>query len=168
MKIIEALKELPLLKKRMERNYQLIQKYSSMVESDTPEFETVERQQQEVDSLIQANVDLASRYENVTNRLAITNATVKVEIEGVSKTIREWITFRNVTKVYLDSTYSALQPATAEQNLRAKQYDLAKGVKVVRFYKEEDKLAALGKYQLIRDKIDATLEIANVNTDLVD
>lgn len=169
MKIIEALKELPLIKKRLEKNNQLIKQYSSYVTGVSLEFETEERQRLEVQSLVQANIDLAANFEKITNKLSDTNSTVKVEIEGVTKTIREWITYRNVTSAYLKQTYEALSHQAANTILAANQgrLNLEAGIQVKKLYKEEDKLKALNSIQAIVDKIDATLEIVNVNTDLI-
>jgi len=168
MKIIEALKELPLIKKKIDKNIQLITEYSSYVTGLSLAFETEDKQKETVQSLIQSNKDLARRFETLTNGLSKTNSSVMIEIEGTKKTIREWITFRNVTSMQLKTTYSALSNLAADKILRESQgkINLENGIQVKRLYKEEDKLFNLNAIQAMVDKIDATLEIVNVNTDL--
>lgn len=170
MKIIEALKELPLIKKKMEKTTSQIREYSSYLVGVNLAFETEERQKQEVESLIQSNLDLATRFEKLTEALSRTNSSTIVEIEGVKKTIRGWITYRNVTANYAKQTYEALTNTAAQNAINANQgrLNLEAGVQVKRLYKEEEKLKQLNKIQSIVDKIDATLEIVNVNTDLVE
>lgn len=171
MKIIEALKELPLIEKRVQKQTTQIQEYSSYI-AGQPAFETEEKQKKEVDALLQSNNDLVDRYENLTNRLSFTNATVTVEIEGQKRTIRGWITFKNKTALLLKNSIAALNMTNAQSNLsiiQSKgQLNLETGLQLKRTYKEEDKLKLQNSLQATLDKIDATLEIVNVNTDLVE
>jgi len=101
--------------------------------------------------------------------LAATNASVVVEIEGVKKTIREWITYRNVTAMQYRKTFQALNNNAAQAALSNNQgkLNLENGVQVKKLFKEEDKNAELAKIDSLTDRIDATLEIVNVTTDLI-
>lgn len=171
MKIIEALKELPLIEKRVQKQTAQINQYASYV-SGQPAFETEEKQKKEVDALLQSNIDLLGRYESLTNRLAVTNASVIVEIEGQKKTIRGWIAFKNKTAALLQQSITALNMNNAQAALtqiQSKgQLNLENGLQLKKTYKEEDKLAMQNKLQNVVDKISSTLEIVNVNTDLAE
>ena len=55
MTIIEGLKRLRLLDKRMAKNCEEIQKYSSLLSNEKPIFDSESNQREEVRKLIQAN-----------------------------------------------------------------------------------------------------------------
>lgn len=168
MKIIEALKELPLIKKKIEKNCESITKYASYITGLNLEFETEDKQKAAVASLVQGNLDLAKRFESLTNRLAKTNAIIIVDINGTKRTIREWITYRNVTADYIKRTYEALNTSNAQSTINKAPVNLEAGIKLTKLYNEQYKIDALAGHQENLDKVDATLEIVNVNTDLLE
>ena len=78
MKIIEALKKLKVIEKRMEKNKSQITQYASMISTERPIFDTEEKQRKEVSSLIQANIDLMKEYLDLKGKIEKNNITVKV------------------------------------------------------------------------------------------
>lgn len=169
MKIIEALKELPLLEKRIEKNIELIQKYSSEVEGAGEfTFKTKEQQTAEVASLIQSVSDLAARRGKIRRALAMTNATVTVAIQGVTRTITEWIEYRERGYNFEARALQALNTNTAASIVRTTQVQVDIGIKPVRFYDEAEKNAKLAAITEIHGAIDATLEIINATTELTE
>lgn len=169
MKIIEALKELPLIEKRIRKNIQSISEYSSDLDkgdlTDLP-FGTADKQRKEIASLIQANNDLIARKAQLRRDLAFTNTQVKVSIDGVDKSISEWIEYRENGMSNLISTYEHLTDKTARSKVQNSNVDLAQGVKTIRFYDQKQRDDSIRSYQNIADKIDSSLEIINATTDL--
>lgn len=170
MKIIEALKELPLIEKRIMSNVQKIATYAAGVEtgnSTGAAFDSVATQRKELASLIQANEDLVKQRALLRRRLYITNTTVEVEINGVKKTITEWIEYREKGFDLIERTYNALNELNAMNELRNTKVDPTVGAKVVKFYDEAHKNKLIEDNRAIRDQLDAKLEIINATTDLV-
>jgi len=63
MKIIEALKEIPLIEKKIKKNNDDVLRYSATVDNGTPVlyFPTLEEQKQKVLSTVQSTKDLVAR-----------------------------------------------------------------------------------------------------------
>lgn len=173
MKIIEALKELPLIEKKIEKNNQLTKKYSSALvvgEIGQFDFETEEKQRVEVSALIQSTNDLLDRKAKIRRALAITNATVKVTINGVTRTITEWIEYRQKGIDAQIQAQMALDVFNGNQQLDLMQgrVDVGAGVKLVRFFDEKSKNDEVSKLQDLKAAIDPQLEMVNATTDLVE
>jgi hypothetical protein len=172
MKIIEALKEFPLLEKRIEKNIELVQKYSSELDLGKAEytFGSNENQTKEVTSLLQSTDDLIARRAKLRRALAVTNAKIKVTILGKERTITEWIEYREKGCDLQVKALNALNDKTASLQLQANQgkLDLAAGVRVVRFYDEKEKNEKANKLMEEKSVIDASLEIVNATTDLTE
>lgn len=170
MKIIEALKEFPLLEKRIDSNIQLIQKYSSELDLGNASytFGTVDQQLAEVQSLLQSAQDLIARRAAIRRALATTNATVKVTINSKERTITEWIEYRQKGNQLQLNTLNALSDRNAQMLLQQNQgkLDLTAGVRVVRFYDEKTKNDSISSLMQEKSMIDAQLEIVNATTDL--
>jgi hypothetical protein len=169
MKIIEALKELPLIEKKIRSNQSKIQQYASYATHVGPEFVDADQQKREVDSLVQSNKDLLSRWLNIRRVLNLTNATVQVTIEGKTLSITEWIAFRNTGGNLLISTYSSLNTSTSDNHFRIRQAEVKDGdVGIRRMYDEKKKNEAISEVEDILDKVDSSLEMVNATTDLVE
>lgn len=178
MKIIECIKEFPLLIKRMDANTAKINQYASTttLQEDMP-FGTVEAQKKEVASLVQANVDLFERYMHLTRSLMLTNATTIVEIAGQKRSITEWLHIRGAGKLSaiafekLTATYQGLNTNTANAQLRqfSGKVDLTeKSLQAIRCYDQKMVDEKAAEFLELRGIIDAKLEIVNATTDLVE
>jgi hypothetical protein len=166
MKIIEALKELPVIEKRIEKQASQIAEYAGLVSNEQPPFGTSDAQKKKVSELIQSNYDLSKRYAKLKRALAITNTQVEVEVLGEKRTIAEWITFKTHTANQLARTLNALNLSHAQARLQTSKFDVTEGIKIERMYDEEFKLKQSNRVQELLDNIDATLEIVNATTDL--
>ena len=169
-KIIDVLKELPLIKKKIAGKVELIQKYASYGSHVGPAFKDEGEQRQEVSQLIQSASDLVDRYSKLKLALSATNNTTIVDIDGVSHTISEWMTFRNETATLNKSIYSALTTRNAENDIRNTQVNLADGqqIGIVRCFDEKSRNLNLEFTSEIHSKIDATLERINATTDMIE
>lgn len=170
MKIIEALKELPILEKRIAKQYQQIRDYSSYGSHVGPTFATQEEQINQVKSLIQSNEDLVSRYLKLRRVLNKTNCAIEVTIGTETLSIIEWITMRKSAGKMMIDTYNSQSILVATQHINTKPADIASGVSVgvVRCFDEKEKNASIAAMQAILEKIDASLEMVNATTDLVE
>lgn len=171
MKIIEALKELPLIEKKIEKKISDIRKYSSGLDraedTDLP-FITVEKQRIEVDALKQSVKDLVNRKAKLRTNLSMTNAKTKVTIDGMTLTISEWIEYREKGLSNLIRAQEALGDFTAQDLLRSTHVDLQKGIKTIRFFDEKAKNEEVIRLTAIKDNIDGRLEVVNATTDLIE
>lgn len=173
MKIIEALKRLPVIEKRIQKNITLIDKYScglDLGETKQIDFESVEEQEKEVKSLLQSVEDLVYERASLRRRLSVTNSQTIVKIGGVEKTITEWIELRNVGMESIVRSYQALRTDSIEQKIRSGgvQINTDHGLKTIKFYNEKDRNAKIEEFENIRDSIDAELEKVNATTDMLD
>lgn len=171
MKIIEAMKELKLLEKRIGSNREQITRYASYASIDDPIFDKdPEIQRKELSSLVQANFDLIEYYLELKERIQKTNLETKVTIGGVSRSISQLITLRTGSgRAYID-TLQALNANTAMNRLnQVKQIDMSNPPKAILLWDEKEKNEQLKHWQYeVLDKIDSTLEIVNATTDLLD
>lgn len=172
MKIIEALKELPLIDKKLQKNAQLIATYAASVDAGTVynslKFPSVEAQTTEVNALLQSTESLVQRKARIRRALAITNAATSVTIGGHTRTITEWIEYRASGINFISDAYSKLQETNAANDVRNTKFDGTQGIKVVRHYDEKAKNEKLTQLMEIQSKIDTTLETINATTDLIE
>lgn len=177
MKLIEALKNLKTIEKRIDKNCEQIKEYAAYVSGETPAFETEERQRQEVQSLVQANLDLEKEYIRLKRAIEHTNLLTKVVIGSKEYTISELITIKGATKGkagagrFRLNTYNALHPQKALTRLQQVfnqrgGIDPTNPAKVVPLYREEDKNKALRDWDEFLSAIEGKLEVVNAETDL--
>lgn len=170
MKIIEALKNLKLIEKRVNKNCQLLNQYAAFVSTDGPVFDSVEKQQAEVTSLIQANQDLATEYLRLKQAIENTNLVTNVTIGAKTYSISNLITLRRTVYSFKQKTYQMLNSANAVIRIKEVQRnptDATNPPRIVMLYKEEDKNKAIREHEDFIASIDAKLEIVNAEVDLV-
>lgn len=172
MKLIEALKNLKTIEKRIEKNCTLIAEYCAYVSVETPVFETQEKQIEHVAGLVQSNTDLATEYLHLKSAIEQTNISTLVTIGERTHSISELIAIRRVSGKFITNTYNALNPRTATTRLqqvfnRAGGIDVSNPPKVVPAYKEEDKLRKTRDWEDFVSAIDGKLEVVNAETELL-
>jgi uncharacterized protein YcbK (DUF882 family) len=169
MKIIEALKNLKTIEKRIAKNCEDITKYAAWVDIETIPFETEEKQKAEVGSLIQANLDLEIEYLRLKTAIETTNLAVQVTVKDRTYSISNLVTLKRKAKDFRTKTYLALDGRGAVarmQQIYAKGFDAGNPPKVVAAYKEEDKNKAIRDWADFVDSIDGKLEVVNAETEL--
>jgi hypothetical protein len=167
MKIIEGMKKLRVIEKRMEKNMESISKYSSLLNTERPYFETEDRQRQEVKSLLQANKNLMEEYLTLKKNLEYTNLNVVLELGGKEYSISELLVLKRKMARTMIDTYGSLNAKSANLRLSSSRMrGEEKTPQAVRLYKEEDKNAGLAQWQDIYDNIDSRLEVLNATEDL--
>lgn len=172
MKLIEALKDLPLTLKKIDKNIEEIAKYSSTI-SDDFAFETEAAQRQEVESRIQANRDLVKHYLDLNNRIGRTNAQTKVSTSMGEYTIAELLTLRGAGRNFslgnqMRKTFGSLSDTSGMRGLHnLREINAENPQRLVRMYNEKDKNEQITKWDEFLDSIDGKLEVVNAQTDLV-
>lgn len=168
MKLIEAMKKLRVIEKRMADNSHKIEEYSAFVSTERLPFETEEAQKKELRSRIQANTDLMTEYLGLKRAIERTNLAVQVEIGGTSYTISDLLTLKRRLGALMMETYLSLNTGQADR--RVSRMATLEGTvpQVVRLYKEDEKNENLRKWQDLLDNIDSRLEVVNATTDIVE
>lgn len=171
MKLIEALKNLKTIEKRVEKNCAQITEYCAYVSVETPHFETQEKQTQEVASLIQANRDLTTEYLRLKSAIEVTNLNTSVTIGERTHSVSELVTIRRVCGKFVANTLNALTPRIATTRLqqafnRPGGINITEPPKVIAAYREEDKNKALREWEEFTSSIDGRLEVVNAETEL--
>jgi len=168
MKIVEGLKRLRVIEKRLAANRESITRYSSMVSTEKPLFETEDKQRKEVTSLIQSCNDLVNEYLKTKKQIEQTNLKITVEIGGVNYTISDLLTIKRKLSNLMVKTFYALNDSAGESRLRHASPVEGKTPHVVRFYKEELRNDGLRLWQDLYDNIESRLEVINATTDLIE
>lgn len=168
MKIIEAMKRLRVIEKRIQANSQRVSQYCTIVTTERPYYDTEEKQSEKVKSLIQANLDLISEYLNLKTAIDVTNLRTEVRVEGKDHSIAELLVMRRKLADLAILSYAALDDRQAIH--RAQTTPIAPGEpqrQIKRLYKEEFKYEGINEWQGFLDAIDARLEVVNATTELV-
>lgn len=183
MKLIEALKNLKTVEKRIEKNAQMIGQYAAWVSTETPPFETEDKQREEVKSLIQANLDLEREYLRLKIAIDYTNLNTKVTIGERTHCITELLILNGKATAdsygkrqkipgaakFRFSTYNALNAAPAAQRMQqiyTRGIDGTNPPKVICAFSEAEKNKALTEWDSFIQAIDAKLEVVNAETEL--
>lgn len=167
MKLVEAMKELKLIEKKMLKNNNSIEKYSSQPSNERPYFSSESEQRKELKSLIQANKDLLDNYLSLKKKIEKTNLEVETEIDGNKYSISELLVLkRRLAKIMIES-FNSMNDKNAKGNLHSMR-GVDNSIKIERFYDEKEKNEGLRKWQDFYDNIDSRLEVINATTDLVE
>lgn len=169
--LIEAMKQLRIIEKKMADNTASIQRYASMVSTEKVLFETDEKQKKELKALIQSNQDLMSRYLDLKKRIEYTNLFTEVEINGIKYVISDLLVIKRKMAQSMLNTFNALNEHEGSTRLRSysgiSSSQAGERPYVVRFYKEEERIAGLKVWQDLYDNITSRLEVVNATTPLM-
>ena len=168
MKIIEGMKRLRVIEKRMESQRNAVTEYASKLSTEMPRFQTKEDQAKEVASLIQSNNDLCAEDLRIKRSIEYTNLKVTVELQGKAYSISDLLVVKRKLADRMVATYRALNDTVARDRLRnAPKFD-GETPKVEILYDERTKLDNIRKWQDLADIIDSRLEVINATTDLIE
>ena len=169
MKIIEAMKELRLIEKKIATNCTRITQYASAVSTEKLPFGSEEDQRSEVKSLVQANADLFARYLELKQRIEQTNLITRVKLAGKEWSISQLLVIRRKLGQPMLATYNSLNDREARSRMRSAVSGVeGKGVHVIQLYDEREKNERLNYWQDFLESIDARLEVVNATTELSD
>lgn len=169
--IVEGLKRLKAIEKRIDSNCIDIAKYASGLASARPLFESEEKQTQEVKSLVQSSMDLQVEYLRVKRQIELTNLNTQVTIAGETRPISDWLHIKRKTADLAIATYRALNDTAAGGSRREErgyaQSPTGGSSQIVRYFKESEKNAKLREWEDVKAAIDGRLEVINATTKLL-
>lgn len=169
MTIVEGLKELKLIKKKIQKNRELIEKYSSQPSNEKPYFNTEKEQCLEIEKILQSSEDLVKNYLELHRRITETNLKVNVEFNGKSYSINSLIQIRHTLGMLIINTYQSLNDSnyrsTVSQYYKTSQ---SSEISLVRFYDEKKKQNKIRDWEDFYNSIDSRLETINATTNLVE
>jgi hypothetical protein len=174
MKIIEAIKELRIIEKKMNKNIQMVEEYSSILSTERPAFGDPMSQIKKVHELIQSNTDLLERYLYLKKAIEKSNLEISVEVGGKKYLISDALTIKRKMATYMLDTYNALNIKKSEAKMNSSKRFLTMDSKpnqvvdIERMYDEKEKLAGLSVWQDLYDNIESRLEVINATTDLIE
>ena len=170
MKLIEAMKQLKLILKKIAKNNKLINEYAALPDNERLHFGTRDNQTKEIKKLIQANADHVKNYLDLKSMIEYTNLTTKVEIDGNTYTISEMLVLKRVLAKLMVKTYNALNDEVAQMRLRGNRSMSSTSEKlpiVEKYYNETEKTEGQRKWDDLYHTIDSRLEVVNATTELV-
>lgn len=171
MKIIEALKELKLIEKKIDKNIMEITQYASILNIERPIFESEADQRREIEIRIQSNRDLMNRYLWLKRCIEHTNLVSSIELDGVTYSLIDLLYIKRKMGGKMVSTYSALNTSAADNRIRSGRIAMptdGRQVNTVMLYDEKKKNIGLSEWQNLVDKIDSRLEVLNATIDLIE
>jgi len=173
MMIIEGMKRLRVIKKRMASNIDSVNKYAAIISSERPMFGSEDEQKKEVKEIIQSNLDLLREYLKLKKRIERTNLQTVVEIGGVEYTISDLLILKRELVQLVVNTYDALNVNQAQMRLNSMRHHVPTGQqgetpRINHMFDEKEKNEQLRKWQDLYDNIDSRLEVINATTTLLD
>jgi S-adenosylmethionine synthetase len=168
MKIIECLKRMRVIEKRIENNERDITKYASMVSTERPSFKDEKEQKEELQKIVQSNTDLVTEYVKLNNALERTNLTTFVTIGGMSAPIRDFLFYSRKGCRLMINTFRALNDEAATTKMRHVSIGETPRPRVERMYDEKTKNTNMRKWMDLQDSITQSLEVINATTDLIE
>lgn len=167
--LIEGLKRLRVILKRIDGNTVEITRYASKLSTEKGPFESEETQKDEVKGRIQSNLDLVKEYLALKGRVDRTNRATMITAGGTSRSLADWLLLKRQLGQKVVSTYQALNTSEAERHLRSMQaHGSQERVTVEQLYDEGEKNKALRRWMDDTEEFDAKLEVVNATTALVD
>jgi hypothetical protein len=169
MKLIEALKRLRIIEKRVKSQNADITRYASMINTERPLFETEDRQKKEVKSLVQSNMDLIKEYMSLKRKIELTNLGTFREMNSEKYSIADLLVIQRKSYEMGRSTFKSLNDSSSQSRLGNIRHMASEGKTPVvnRLYNEEDRIKGLKYWQDLYDSIGAILEIMNATVDLI-
>ena len=170
MKLIEGMKKLKDLVRKAEDIRGKIAVNCSHLSMETPTYG--EKQREQVREWLQAHEDIAKEMLRLRVAIQRTNLQTPVSIElgdkAVSKSIAEWIhRRRDLAKLDLDA-WSKLGDKGMKEGFGKNSLGENVEVRIVRNYDPKERDAKMEMYRSEPMVIDATLEVTNAITDLIE
>ena len=171
MMIVEGLKRLGVIEKRMEKHIEEIRTYASGVDTERPLFGSTEKQRAEVACRVQSNKDLFDEYLVLMRRVEATNLSTQVTIKGRKITLAELLWIRRKMGKLIVATYAALNRSAGQTRLHGAPIRTVNGAQqppqIEAFFDEAGRNARMADWQEFLEEIDSRLEVVNATTSLL-
>jgi len=167
--LIEGMKELRLILKKMQGNNTRVTEYASLVSTEKPYFDSKVDQKNKIKALIQANMDLLQRYLDVKKAIERTNLRTIITIGNKQHSVSELLVLKRVLGKYALDTYNSLNDTQARAKMDAFRRSASpdREILIERMYEEEEKHQALRYWQEFLSDLDGRLEVVNATTELI-
>lgn len=174
MKIIEAMKQIKDLQVKAEDLRKKVALYCTDMDYETPVYGTEQDQRNQLESWIQAHHDILKEILQLRVAIQKTNIATPVEIQlsghAVKKTLAEWIHRRRDLAKEEQEMWAGL--GRKESQMREGTIATSTGekreAKIRRYYDPATRDSRIDVFRSEPNKIDATLEVVNAVTDLVE
>lgn len=169
MKLIEALKELKRLQIKLTDLTSKVHTYCADYDYETPAYEN---QSNQIREWVQGYEDTCKRILELRIALQKTNLVTMVTIElggrQVTKSIAEWVHRRRDLAKLQMGIWSALGDRNLKEGTIKTSTGESREVKIRRYYSPRDKDEHMSALRDEPSLVDATLEVVNAVTDLVE
>jgi hypothetical protein len=170
MKLIQAMKQIKNLAIKAEDLRKKVGNYSADLTIETAQYPDQRRQ---VSEWIQAHGDILKEILHLRFSIQKTNLATPVSIElggkHVTKTIAEWIhRRRDLAKFEMEMWTRLTDRNLKEQNIQTTPGGAITEVRIRRYYDPADRDTKIELYRSEPSVIDATLEVVNATTDLIE
>lgn len=170
MKLIEAMKKTQDLQRKAEDLRSKVALHCADLSHETPVYG--ERQREQVREWVQAHGDILKEILRLRTAIQRTNLAtpVSIEIEGkpVSKTIAEWIHRRRDLAKMDEAMWKMLGDRGLKEGILQGSQGQTQEVKIRRYFDPVERDRMLETYRSEPMTIDATLEVVNAVTDLIE
>ncbi|MFW6219563.1 MAG: hypothetical protein ACOC33_01840 [bacterium] len=166
MKLIEGLKKLRNIEKKIKKNCEYITEYSSKLSNEKPEFDSDNEQKIEIEQLLQSNKDLSELYLNLKKKIDKTNIMTECTINDETRSLHEFLTIQRKIGNLLIKTYNSLNEHKAQSKLTI--YRGVDKISIDRLYSEKMKNEKIRYYSDLIDEINSSLEVINATTDIIE
>jgi hypothetical protein len=174
MKIIEAMKEIKALQERNDDLRRKVAQFCTDMDFETPTYGTTQQQRAQIEEWLQSHSDTVREVLRLRVAIQRTNLATEVTIEldgkSVKKTIAEWIHRRRDLATEEREMWTGL--GRKESGMREGTISTSTGdqkdVKIRRYYDPKIRDEKIEMFRNEPHKIDATLEVINAVTDLIE
>lgn len=163
MTILEGMKELKLIEKKIVDATTNIQKASSDASNIKPMWGTPENQKKKIAEFAQSAEDLAARYAEINAQINYTNLMIVVDYQGKRYSLNDLLQYRRKIAPSMKKVYEAMNDLNFNSNSRREA-----GVVLERYYDPEFKEKKRAQWQDFYEGISARLEVVNATTQLLD
>jgi len=166
MKIIEGLKELKIIEKRLASLGAQVTEYAAIPAYMKPAFKDESEQTKELKSMMQSGEDLVQRYLKLKRDIDYTNVMLTVEMGGKKYSLNTLLNIRRKGAHLAISLWKSLTEERAKTQSLKVASQASPGV--VKFYNEQEKNERMGFWQDLYDNIESRLEVINATMDLIE
>ncbi len=171
MKLIEALKKIKDLQRKADDLTNKVAQYCADYDCETPVYPD---QRKQIEQWLQAHSDIVKEILHLRVSIQKTNLATPVTIElnnkFVTKTIAEWIHRRKDLAKLEETAWRKLtdRGLTPENKIKLTPTTPEQIVKIRRYFDAQERDNKIELYRVEPSKIDATLEVVNATTDLIE
>lgn len=172
MKLIEAMKQIKALTAKAEDLRKKVAQYCADMDFETPTYGTADEQRETVRKWIQSHSDVLREILRLRVAIQKTNLGTPVTItlgeKSVTKSIAEWIHRRRDLANLEFESWKVLTDRGLREGVAPTSAGGTRDVKIRRYFSPAERDGNMELYRSEPSTIDATLEVVNAVTDLIE